>query len=208
MCQDKQGHMLPSTINGHEAMAALLIDTLHLDTYIEMMELVWIEKDLRRHTKDGFQQKFNRFYGAFLGKNNREMFFEIFQRNRDTEEKVKGSVTFDRIIDAIFEELNGRKSQLVLGPYPSKMLATLNPNKPIMDSRVLQALELPQGKNIDEVKRIYYQIEEWYTWYMGTDDAARNIEIWNNIFSKHEKYRKISDVKKIDFMLWGLGSQT
>jgi hypothetical protein len=46
---------------------------------------------------------------------------------------------------------------------------------------------------------LYEEIVEWYNEFMKTGQAADCINAFNKILPK---YREISDVKKIDFLLW------
>ena len=51
---------------------------------------------------------------------------------------------------------------------------------------------------------IYAQIEEWYRVYLATDEARENICLFDRLFPQ---YSWISDVKKIEYLIWGLKKQ-
>lgn len=89
--------------------------------------------------------------------------------------------------------------------FASKMLATLNPDKPIWDSRVLKFLGLkPVGKSDsdrqDSIIEIYGKIEGWYKEYLKTAEARENIRIFDEMLPG---YSWLSDTKKIDYIIWG-----
>ncbi len=87
------------------------------------------------------------------------------------------------------------------------MLATINPEMPIWDSKVLNCLGLENAWNsrhtVENAINIYNQILEWYKEYLKTEEAKHNIKVFDTWFPEYSK--KISDVKKIDYILWCLG---
>lgn len=128
----------------------------------------------------------------------RSNFYNIFEKIK----KNKDTVTFENILCNIYVYTNQTEAS-----FASKMLATLNPNKPIWDSSVLSFLGLkPTGKT-DSCKQdssieIYSQIEAWYAEYLKTEESRDNISIFDKTLPL---YAWISDVKKIDYMLWIAG---
>ena len=85
------------------------------------------------------------------------------------------------------------------------MLATLDENKPIWDQYVLLNLgfELKgktPGERVQNAVEIYHRIEEWYASYLLTEEAKENIAIFDEMLPS---YAWVSDVKKIDCLLWG-----
>lgn len=88
--------------------------------------------------------------------------------------------------------------------FSSKMIATIDPEKPILDQYVLQNLGLElKGKNprekIGNAVEIYHRIEAWYAEYLKTDEALENIAEFDRWLPS---YAWITDVKKIDYLLW------
>ena len=76
--------------------------------------------------------------------------------------------------------------------------------KPIWDQYVMQNLGLElKGKTPRErvinATEIYHQIEDWYKQYLLTDEAKENIAVFDQMLPG---YTWISDVKKIDCLLW------
>ena len=88
--------------------------------------------------------------------------------------------------------------------FTSKMVATLDETKPIWDQYVLLNLGLElKGKTPEErVKKtvdLYHRIECWYAEYLLTDEAKENIAVFDSALPS---YAWVSDVKKIDCLLW------
>ena len=78
---------------------------------------------------------------------------------------------------------------------------------PIWDSKVLKCLGLENAwdsqRTVKNAIDIYNQIVEWYKEYLKTEEAKHNIKVFDIWFPQYTK--KISDVKKIDYILWCLG---
>ena len=88
--------------------------------------------------------------------------------------------------------------------FSSKMIATIDPNKPIWDQYVLQNLGLElKGKNprerVENAILIYDRIERWYKDYLTTEEARKNIKEFDRWLPS---YSWIPDIKKIDYLLW------
>lgn len=184
-------------IDGNKAIQDILIRSLELDTYEYIMNQAYKANIAR---DNDFQKKFNHFYRIRRDSKWREKYYEIFENNKTN----KDEVTFENILCNIYVFTDKTEASLA-----SKMLATINPEKPIWDSRVLSFLNLkPKGKNVIELQdsmiEIYAQIEEWYRVYLATDEARENISLFDRLFPQ---YSWISDVKKIDYLIWGLKKQ-
>lgn len=91
--------------------------------------------------------------------------------------------------------------------FASKMLATINPDKPIWDSRVLASLKLDKEWekkwNVDHAIEIYDSIRDGYKKFESTkfcDECLKEFDSW------FPDYDWISTTKKIDFLLWSKGA--
>lgn len=88
--------------------------------------------------------------------------------------------------------------------FTVKMLAAIDPDKPIWDQYILQNLGLElKGKTAEEktvnATKTYNKIEKWYSVYLETDEVKeckREFDRWL------PSYSWISDMKKIDYLLW------
>lgn len=161
-----------------------------LEKYLNIMDIVNkvdVSKD------ESFQRAFNGFY-------------RIRQRNSDFYEKYylfmesnkNKDISFEKTLLYFYNEL-GR----IEASFSSKLVATINPNLPIWDSMVLKNLNLTQphyySKNrIQEIINLYDKIHQWYKTFVLTDEGKNII----SVFDENYPNTHISDVKKIDFVLW------
>jgi len=92
--------------------------------------------------------------------------------------------------------------------FASKLLATINPDKPVWDVNVLSNLSIKPpryyAKNrLMEIVTTYGVLENWFADYLKTQNAREVISLFNEIYPTVN----ITDVKKIDFALWSLGEK-
>lgn len=184
-------------IDGEKALSKILVEKFDLKTYVEIMDAVWqtnVATDL------SFQKKFNRFYGVRLADSDRKVFYKVFEEQKIHNRKIYNLEDYKEIITKIREE-----SKIVMPSFASKMLATLDKNMPILDSRVMDALGISRGQDIKWAIEAYDKVLKWYAGYMDTKFADENIKLWDSVFKDYRDYREISRIKKIDFLLWGTG---
>ena len=140
-----------------------------------------------------FQRTFNAFYLIRRNEEWRKVYYKLFEYA-----KIRHS-SFAEVIRILYE-----KTGNVEASFSSKMIATINPDKPIWDQYVLINLGLKlKGKNAEERLEhaiiIYEQIEQWYKDYLLTEEARKNIAVFDQ---KLPSYKWLSEVKKIDCLLW------
>ncbi|MEG2655504.1 MAG: hypothetical protein RSA29_07390 [Clostridium sp.] len=116
------------------------------------------------------------------------------------EDNKDKEIKFEDTFKYIYKEL-GR----VEASFSSKLVATINPNLPILDSMVLGniGISMPgaykdDDYRIEEIIKIYYIVVEWYEEVLKSNKAKDMIKMFD------EKYpdSNISEIKKIDFILW------
>lgn len=90
--------------------------------------------------------------------------------------------------------------------FSSKLVATLDPWRPVWDEHVLQNTGhtppsyTSPSKHSDAVEA-YMSIIDWYEQFMRSEEAR----CWVSIFNEQiAEYYKITDIKKVDFILWQL----
>ena len=164
--------------------------SLALDKYQIILHRV-NEIDISKDS--GFQKTFNAFYRIRRNAEWRRNYYRIFECAK------RDKLSFEKVIVELYAETGN-----VEASFSSKMIATIDQNKPIWDQYVLHNLGLElKGKNAQERVNnaiiIYSQIEKWFAEYLQTDEARRNIDEFNRWFPS---YTWISDVKKIDYLLW------
>lgn len=137
-----------------------------------------------------FQKFFNGFYrirqrpASFYAS-----YYTYLERNKNNE-----NLTFQDVVTYLYQETGS-----IHASFSSKLLATVNPNMPIWDKFVLQNLGLcaPYSYEKDRLQKtvqLYQKIYEWYT----TEEALQKLAFFNQQFPD----TNITDVKKIDFILW------
>lgn len=141
-----------------------------------------------------FQRAYNGFYRmrqrppAFY-----QAYYHLMEKLRDTKPR------FDTVIDALLAA-TGRFEP----SFSSKMVATLDPHKPVWDMYVLQNLGMkaPTGygkAKLDDLKKCYLAIEGWYQHFLGTSEARDWIEQFDSQVAEHASFTQL---KKIDLILW------
>ena len=159
-------------------------------------------EDLKQSAQnEDFRKAFNAFFITAPVKNEwRARFYELFEEVRNDPKKQ----SFDYVIDELYRK-NGKKR--VDGSFCSKMLAVLDPQKPIIDQYVLwqmgynvKAVENKKGdEKLEFYKRAYKEIQEQYQRALKLATVQEAINAFDQRFSD---YKEMSNVKKLDFLLW------
>lgn len=140
-----------------------------------------------------FRKRYNGFYR--MRQRNADFYNEYF----DYMEKNKlKEITFSEVLKHFYYRF-GR----IEASFSSKLVATINPKLPVWDIYVLQNLGLKKPtysskERLDKTIDLYSAIVEWYEKFLLTDDAKRLIEMFDNKYKNVE----ITDVKKVDLILW------
>ena len=131
-------------------------------------------------TKDrAYQRNYNGFYRVRRGADWQKVYYEIFEREKNNEPH------FDKILTEIYDRTGNTEMS-----FTSKMVHSIDTNKPIWDQYVLANLGL-ELKVYNPVKRNFIDTDEAHQWIQEFDKALN-------------EYSWISDTKKIDFILWGM----
>ena len=177
-------------LSAKELLEDQLIRSLGLDRYAEIIEKA---KTADVSSDPDFQRSFNAFYRIRRNAEWQEEYYKLFERAK------KDHYTFDDVISILYVRTGNIEAS-----FASKMIATIDPEKPIWDQYVLQNLGLKlKGKipreKIGNAVEVYHQIEDWYAEYLKTDEARKNIAGFDR---QLPSYAWITDVKKIDYLLW------
>ena len=159
--------------------------------YLEIMDLLY-KVDVSSHRE--FQKKYNAFYRV---RQRTEDWYNIYYNF--LENSKNSSVTFSETIDYIYNNLGRYEPS-----FSSKLVATINPLKPIWDEYVLENTghKPPSYQNpnkINDAKLAYQSIEAWYIDFLQSDTGKLCISIFNEKIFRH---KEITDLKKVDFILW------
>jgi hypothetical protein len=176
--------------NAQEIMRNQIAESLGLARYGKIMRTVG-RVDVS--ADENFQRLFNGYYQIRRNSEWRGEYYRLFQR-------LKGAhPTFESILAELY-----RTSKNIEASFSSKMLATLEPDRPIWDQFVIQSLrmnlkERNREETLQNVVRVYADIEAWYGRFLRTDRAAACVEVFDQALPD---YAWVSRVKKVDFFLW------
>ena len=172
-------------INAKEVLQAQLARGLGLDRYADIMH--------GDPASPEFQRAFNGYYRIRRNEEWRQHYYDLFVKAK------AGRFSFEQIITELVR-LTGN----VEASFSSKMLATIDPSKPIWDQYVLQNLGLEligksQEEKLQNAVALYDRIVKWYKEYLTTSEARENIIDFDRLLPE---YAWVSDTKKIDCLLW------
>ena len=161
----------------------------------------WLQDNL--HLKDvssdaEYKRKFAGYYRMrFVSQKYRDSFFSLFEAiKNDTE------LSFVDVAKQLFQ-VDGRHEF----SFISKMLHTIDPNRPIYDSQVDQALQIHRTyePNIElkirQDEEILKQISFVYQRLEASAEMVEPLAAFDQIIPS----RSMSITKKLDFLLWALG---
>lgn len=141
-----------------------------------------------------FQRAYNGFYRV---KQRAPLWYEIYYRFMQQGKSLVP--TFPDTLDYLYQA-TGRYEP----SFASKLVATLDPDKPVWDKHVLQNLsvEAPayySRTKLEDAKTCYALMGSWYQGFLASEKGAK----WIGLFNEHVlDHHKITDLKKVDFILW------
>ena len=140
-----------------------------------------------------FQKKFNGFYKIRRDAEWRESFYDIFQNSRSTV-----CTDFKTVLEQIHEKTNR-----VEASFTSKLIATINPNLPVLDKFVLNNtnLKLPYNgakDRLNKIVKIYSELIEKFDDFKKTENGKYLVLKFQKEFPSF----KITETKMIDLVLW------
>jgi len=144
-----------------------------------------------------FQMKYKGFYRVRRNDEFCQIYFEYMEQHK------KDIVAFDDVISHIYKETNRYEAS-----FSSKLLATINPDMPVWDSLVLEQLSstaslYSKKGRLPKTIFLYKEIVSWYANFLETQNADDIICIFDELYPDSN----LTSVKKIDFVLWGLGKE-
>lgn len=141
--------------------------------------------------------KFQRLYNGF---------YRVRQKSREWYtcyyEMLENLKIHNCSFDEILQELKTRTNRIEAS-FASKMHATRNLNSPIIDKWILKNLDLKlpysyERNRFEKITQLYKKITEWYEKYASSEEGVKYIKLFNKICPESD----ISNIKKIDFILW------
>ncbi len=172
-------------IDAYSVLQAQFARSLGLDRYTEIMN--------GDPSSPSFQRVFNGYYRIRRNEEWRKYYYDLFVKA-----KAK-HYDFAQIITSLFNAFGS-----VEASFSSKMLATINPDKPIWDQYVLLNLGLElagrtQDEKLNNAISLYGKIEQWYKEYLASAEGQRNIQLFDRMLPA---FTWLSQTKKIDCLLW------
>lgn len=172
------------------------IDQESIDVYC------WLKNDFKKKGCNNslFQFVFRSFYkidNAGLSLEQKKLYFKLLENREENLKKIL--IELSEI-----ETLNERKT--VQFSFATKLLHTLNNDRPIFDSQVGLAVNKHVNgnnleKRINSCLELYDFLQEFYQKMLANKKIATSIKTFKKKFSAEE----ISDAKALDFLLWSLG---
>lgn len=151
-----------------------------------------MDKDVSKDTD--FQKKFNYFYKITPHRNKewQKEFYSLLQKSK------KDTVTFESTLSKLF-----KKTGKVESSFASKLVATIDPKMPVIDSIVLKnlKLKLPYSYEKDreiKIHKIYQTLVKEFSLFLKTETGKYLVEQ----FAKEYPTSKISKTKMLDLILW------
>lgn len=180
-------------------LSAAVARQFGFDSYTKIMNL-FLDNSVDISTDvDGFQKLFNGYYRIRRNEAWRKKFYDYFESI-----KTQTNVDFDTIIDELYRRTNGN----VEASFSSKMLSTIRPDMPILDSQVLTNLSLEikgdKKTKLENAKAVYCEICRRYDKFKSSSNCEKAVAIFDELFPTHTG---LSVTKKIDFFLWALKPQ-
>lgn len=160
-----------------------------LDKYL------WIQSEVtkRNVSKDReFQKKFNTFYRIRRNSVWQKQFYSLLQKSKN------GTVTFESTLSKL-SDMTGRMES----SFSSKLVTTINPKMPIIDSIVLKNLKLKLPYSYEKerkakILKIYQILVNEFSLFLKTENGKYLVAR----FVKNYPACKISKTKMLDLILW------
>lgn len=168
----------------------VFISFLSLDKYKYLNERLFkcdVSKD------SAFKTAFNSFYRVRRDEKWRKTFYSYFE-----EIKYNRDITFDEILEYFF-----KKTGNVEASFSSKLLATINPDMPILDSHVLKNMDLKitgstPTQKLESAKEVYIELIEKEKNMLKKESVRRFIKEFRTYIPEYE----LTDIKILDYLLW------
>lgn len=146
--------------------------------------------DLRLNTE--YQKRFNHFYRVRRGKTWQEYFYALLENKKGTR------VEFAEILDALHRSTNRYEAS-----FASKLLATIDPNMPVIDSIVLRnlRLRLPPSTSSDRlslIRQLHAKLLSLVQLFLATANGRYLVSRFRAAYPN----AAISKVKMLDLVLW------
>lgn len=157
---------------------------------------VWLQgkvgEDATFHQDREFRRKYNGFYRVRRESAWQDVYYALMARAKS--ERLRFDVVLDRL---------HRATNRVEASFSSKLIATIDPFSPVIDSRVLKNLGLclpysTDPNRVGEILALYRQMASLYEAYLQTAEGRYLVEKFRAMYPN----AGITEVKMLDFVLW------
>lgn len=164
-------------------------DNCGFDAYRKTVVL----REIDVSTNEDYQRNFTYYYRVRRNAEWRQNLFRFIEINKNSV-----NISFEDILG----ELKSYEGKMEAS-FASKVLATINVDKPIWDSNVLKALgESIDSKDINDYVKEYDVICAKVNDFIDSDKGKEYIEWFDSVFKNCTDFSK---VKKVDYLLWSMG---
>lgn len=139
-----------------------------------------------------FRRRYNYFYRVRRGTDWQDAFYRLMERAKRDELK------FGVVLDLLHQATNRYEAS-----FASKLIATINPSMPVIDSIVLKnlGLRLPHSTAINRPKRIcelHQNLTALFGIFLNTEDGKYLVAKFKSKYPNAD----ITEVKMVDLVLW------
>lgn len=163
----------------------------------------WLQDNLHNRNvaeDEEYRRKFAGYYRMrFVSPKYRDCFFSLFETVKNN-----NALSFEDVSKQLFQVDKRHQFSFI-----SKMLHTIDPNRPIYDSHVHMALQIyrPYQSEIErEIKQDIQILNQISEAYRRLEASKEIVEILTE-FDKIVPDRSMTVAKKLDFILWALGGK-
>ena len=170
--------------------------------YLTIQQLFNSDPQRRLSDDQSFTKKYNGFYRVRRNQEWRNNYFALLDLVRHQ------SPSFRSVLQTIHEFDQKRRYDT---SFASKLLATINPNMPVVDSEVLRnlAIALPDRKAPDRLDQLCQLHQNLYICYQDYLNTPGGMSIVDEFYQIHpETHGKLTTVKILDLVLWQSRSQS
>jgi hypothetical protein len=142
----------------------------------------------------GFQTRFNAFYKVRRDKDWRSVFYDLLQREKTCRRP------FADVLRSLFSNTGKFEAS-----FASKLVASVNPEKPVIDSIVLKICKLklpsptaPAEIRLQKIDELYRELSRIQTEFLDTDNGRYLTDRFAELYPG----RPVTRRKMLDLVLW------
>ncbi len=164
---------------------------------IGLTDYCWIRRNLDKCATDEFRARYSSFFRLRREESWKGKYFRYLGNAR------REGCDFASTLQYLYG-LEGK----VEASFASKLVAVIDPSKPIWDSIVLRYFGLapkattPTAK-LDEALGLYAELQKRYAELLASESGLNAIAVFNKTFPEYAA--EVSDIKKLDCFIWASG---